>query len=329
MTRRHATTPWTVATLSASRPLRDDLADDAIRGLTSTPKTLPPKYFYDARGSELFEAITELPEYYPTRTEAAILERHAAAFIETVRPAELVELGSGASRKTRLLLEAMHAAGSGDRYVPLDISEAALVGAAAALTDDYPWLDVRGHVGDFATDLARLPRSGRRLLAFLGSTIGNLLPDDRAVLFDAIAGALVPGDAFLLGADLVKSPDILVPAYDDAAGVTAEFNRNILHVLNRELDGDLPAGAFTHRAVWNRHHERIEMHLVARRPITAHLAAIDLPVRFSAGEALVTEYSHKFRPDVLRRELAAAGLATTQVVTDDADWFALLLAVPA
>jgi L-histidine Nalpha-methyltransferase len=323
-----STAAYTIDRLSEARPWRDQLADDVREGLTRTPKLLPPKYFYDERGSELFEAITELPEYYPTRTETAILEAHAATLIARTRPAELVELGSGSSRKTRLLLEAMHATGTGDRYAPLEISEAALVGAAQALTDDYPWLEVHGHLGDFDRDLGRLPRAGRRLVAFLGSTIGNLLPPERHRLFRAVADALGPDDAFLLGADLVKSPDVLVPAYDDAAGVTAEFNRNMLRVLNRELDADLPVETFEHRAVWNHVDERIEMHLVARAGVHARFGALDLDVRFEPGEPLVTEYSCKFRVDRLTRELAGAGMQVVEPLTDDARRFAVLLAVP-
>lgn len=273
-----------------------------------------------------FEAITELPEYYPTRTETAILETHADSIVDRVRPAELVELGSGSSRKTRLLLEAMHRLGSGHTYTPVEISEAALVGAAAELTADYPWLEVHGHLGDFAGDLGRLPRTGRRLLAFLGSTIGNLLAPERRALFRTVADALGDEDAFLLGADLVKSPDVLVPAYDDAAGVTAAFNRNMLHVLNRELDGDLPVEDFRHRAVWNAADERIEMHLVAEHPVRARLAALDLDVRFAAGEPLVTEYSCKFRAEPLVRELRDAGLVTTTVLRDPDERFIVLLA---
>jgi len=316
----------TIDRLSTGSPWREELAEDVRAGLAQRPKLLPPKYLYDQRGSELFEAITELPEYYPTRTETAILESHAQAIVDRVRPAELVELGSGSSRKTRLLLEAMHAAGTGQRYAPLEISEAALVGAAGTLTADYPWLEVHGHLGDFTGDIARLPRDGGRLVAFLGSTIGNLLPDERHDLFAAVADTLGPNDAFLLGVDLVKPPEILVPAYDDPAGVTAEFNRNMLHVLNRELDGDLPVDAFVHRAVWNDTEDRIEMHLVPDRPVQARLAALELDVSFDAGEPLVTEYSCKFRVADLGDELAAAGLTTVDVMTDPREWFALLLA---
>lgn len=319
----------TIDRLSAPRPRREQLAEDVRTGLARRPKLLPPKYLYDDCGSALFEEITRLPEYYPTRTETAILEAHAHTIVTRTRPTELVELGSGSSRKTRLLLEAMHDADTGHRYAPLEISETALLGAAEALTADYPWLQVHGHLGDFTGDLPRLPRTGRRLVAFLGSTIGNLLPGGRHDLFTAVADTLAPADAFLLGADLVKSRDVLVPAYDDAAGVTAEFNRNMLRILNRELGGDLPVDTFAHRAVWNASDERIEMHLVPERPVQARLAALDLDVTFDAGEPLVTEYSCKFHVAGLVDELATAGLTTLEVMTDPQGWFAVLLAARA
>lgn len=322
-------TRLTIRRLSRERPLAEQLADDVRRGLARTPKVLPPKYLYDERGSELFEAITELPEYYPTRTETAILEAHVGGLVERLRPAELVELGSGSSRKTRLVLEAMHRSGSGDRYVPLDISETAVAQAAAKLIDDYPWLEVHGKVGDFTTDLPRLPRTGQRLITFLGSTIGNLLPPARAALLRTVATSMRDGDAFLLGVDLVKPPEVLVPAYDDAAGVTDAFNRNMLLVLNRVLDGDLPVDRFEHRAVWNAAEERIEMHLVAQGEVQAQLRAIGLPVRFDDGEPLVTEYSCKFRVEGLERELREAGLARIELLTDDRGWFAVLAATRA
>ena len=319
----------TIHRLSAGRPLAVQLAEDVRTGFARSPKVLPPKYLYDERGSELFEAITGLPEYYPTRAEAAILTANVGRLVEHVRPEELVELGSGSSQKTRMLLEAMHRTGSGHRYVPLEISETALLGAARDLLDDYPWLDVHGHLGDFATDLPAVPRRGRRLIAFLGSTIGNLLPAGRAALLERIAESMAAGDVFLLGADLVKSPATLVPAYDDAAGVTAEFNRNMLRVLNRELDGDLPVDDFDHLATWNAREERIEMHLVARRRVVARLDAIDLDVRFEPGETLVTEYSCKFRVAGITTELRSAGLETTEVWTDELDRFAVLVATVA
>ena len=286
-----------VTTLSRLRDPREELADDARRGLTATPKHLPPKHLYDARGSELFEAITRLPEYPVTRTESALLEAAADDIVAAARPAELLELGSGSSRKTRLLLEAMHRQGTGDRYAPLDVSVAAVEEAAAALVADHPWLEVRGAIGDFSRDLGKVPRDGRWLVAFLGSTIGNLL-----------------------------APAVLEAAYDDAAGITARFTTNLLVVLNRELDGDLPVDAFAHRARWDAGHERVELTLEATRAVRARLAAIDLEVTFAAGEHLLVEHSCKFRVAGITGELAAAGLEVEQLHGGEDAGFALLLA---
>jgi L-histidine Nalpha-methyltransferase len=313
--------------LTEPAPLAEQLADDVRRGLTGPHKWLPPVHFYDARGSELFELITQLDEYYPTRAEREILHQHAAELVAAVAPDELVELGSGSSAKTDLLLEAVRRSG-GHRYAALEISEAALAGATQRLADVHPWLTVDGYVGDFHSDLAAIPRHGRRLLAFLGSTLGNLDPTQREGLLGEVAATLEPTDAFLVGVDLVKSSDVLIPAYDDAQGVTAAFNRNVLHVINRELGGDLPVDSFAHRAVWNAAAERIEMHLVATTDVRAHLAAIELPLRFQAGEHVVTEHSHKFRVAPFRRELAGVGLRIAQVRTDSLDRFAVVLARP-
>ncbi len=313
--------------LSALRPLRERLATDVRQGLTGSERSLPPIYLYDDNGSALFEHITELDEYYPTRTERTILERHADELVAVIRPDELLELGSGSSAKTDLLLTAL-LDGGGHRYVALEISEAAVTPAIDRLRLQYPGLTVDGYLGDFHHDLPAIERSGRRLVTFLGSTIGNLDPSNREVLLQQIAAVLEPDDAVLLGIDLVKDPGVLVPAYDDAAGVTAAFNRNVLHVINRELDGDIPVDAFAHRAVWNAEAERIEMHLVANRSVDAHLAAIDLDLAFGRDDHIVTEHSHKFRIEGFVDELAAVGLSVDQVVTDDRGWFAEVLATP-
>lgn len=317
-----------VESLSTGRALHDELLDDVRDGFAARPRWLPPKYFYDADGSDLFEQITDLPEYYPTRAETEILEAHATELVAAVVPEQLVELGSGSSRKTVLLLEAMHDHGSGDAYVPFDVSEDAIRGAAEVLGRDHPWLDVHGYVGDFTTDLHRLPRSGRRLVAFLGSTIGNLDPAGRGALLREIHATLDADEALLLGADLVKDTDVLVAAYDDAAGVTAAFNRNVLRVLARELDADVEIDAFAHEARWNDADERIEMWLVATRDTAIHVPELDLTASFPAGEGIRTELSCKFRREALSAELEAAGLAVDRWLTDDAGRFALVLARP-
>ena len=303
----------------------DELAADARTGLTATPKSLPPRWFYDARGSELFEQITELPEYYPTRTEAQILRSHAddiasAAPVETV-----IELGSGSSTKTQLLLDAWQRAGTLRRIITVDVSTSALAEAAVGLSARYPAVDVQPVRADFTRHLDGLAKAGRTAVVFLGSTIGNLDPAERAAFFGGVRSALDPGDVLLLGTDLVKPAEILVPAYDDAAGVTAAFNLNVLHVLNRELDGDLPVEAFEHRAVWNPVAERIEMRLRARPRDPGPAGRIGLAVHFDAGEELLTEISSKFRREGITAELAAAGLELTHWWTDPARLFALSL----
>jgi len=315
-----------IVRLRTGTHLREEMAADVRAGLTAQPKSLPPKYFYDERGSRLFEAITRLPEYYPTRTETGILERIAGELVEGCHPLEIVEIGGGFSRKTELLLEPL--ARTGGRYVSLDVSEDALRGAGERLTARFPELDFTGVVGDFHTDLAEIPRSGTRLVAFLGSTVGNLEPAERAPFFAGVRDMLRKHDRFLLGLDLVKSVERLEAAYDDSARVTADFNLNVLRVLNRELAGDLPVEAFRHRATFEPEYERIEMRLVATRPVVARLAEIDLNVRFAEGEELLTEISCKFRRAGIERELAAAGLGLESWFQDEAGDFALALAAP-
>ncbi len=309
--------------------LRATLVADARRGLTATPKTLPSKYFYDARGSDLFEQITRLPEYYPTRTEEAILTRYADQIAAAAgRPDTLVELGSGSSTKTRLLLDALAAAGRLRRYVPVDVSSSALEGALDTLAVDYPALELHGVVADFEAHLDRLPSTGGRLIAFLGSTIGNLDPAERSRFLRGLRSGLGAGDAFLLGADLVKAEDRLVAAYDDAAGVTADFNRNVLRVLNASLGADFRPEDFDHVARWNSDAEWMEMILRARRAMTVRLADLDLQIAFATGEEIRTEISAKFRRPGLTAELAAAGFTLMSWWTDPSDDFALALAVP-
>jgi L-histidine N-alpha-methyltransferase len=298
---------------------------DVRRGLTTAPKDIPPKWFYDDRGSALFERITRLPEYYPTRRERAILESRAAEMARITGADTLVELGSGTSEKTRVLLDALRRQGMLTRFVPFDVSKQTLHDAAAAIEREYPGVDVQPVVGDFTLDLDTIPRKGRRLIAFLGGTIGNLLPEDRGRFLRAVGRLLEPDDYFLLGTDLVKDVDRLVAAYDDATGVTAEFNKNVLHVLNRELDADFDVNRFEHVAVFDDDREWIEMRLRSSQTQTVNLAAIDLTVEFDAGEEMRTEVSAKFRREGVERELAAAGLRLTHWWTDEAGDFALSL----
>jgi L-histidine N-alpha-methyltransferase len=306
------------------------LADDVLDGLTRPFKELPPKHFYDARGAELFDRICELPEYYPTRAERAILERQAGEIAELTGAVELVELGSGTASKTRVLLDALDDQGTLARYVPVDVTEQMVRECAEELTDEYPGLRVHGVIGDFERHLDRLPpATGPRIVAFLGGTIGNFPPGSRRRFLRGIARMLAPGDHLLMGTDLVKDPRVLQAAYDDAAGVTAEFNRNVLLVLNRELQANFDPDDFEHVALFDPVNEWIEMRLRARREHTAFVGGLDLPVHFDAGEELRTEISAKFTPERLEGDLAAAGLELVRWLTDPDDLFALTLSRPA
>ena len=305
------------------------LADDVLDGLTRPFKEIPPKHFYDSRGSALFERICELPEYYPTRTEMAILEASAAAIVDAAASVELVELGSGATVKARLLLDAMD--GAARRYVPVDVSERMVREAAVALVDEYEGMEIHGVVGDFQRHLDRVPRpvAGEpRLVALLGGTIGNFPPGSRRSLLRDVAALLDPGDHFLLGTDLVKDPAVIEAAYDDVEGVTAEFNRNVLHVMNRELGADFDPDAFDHVAFFDRRREWVEMRLRAQRPMTVRVAELDLQVEFAAGEELRTEISAKFTRERIERDYAAAGLELRGWYTDPEELFAVTLAGP-
>jgi L-histidine N-alpha-methyltransferase len=305
------------------------LAADARAGLSASPKCLPPKWFYDARGSELFEEITQLPEYYPTRTERALLDANVDEIAALSAPDTFVELGSGSSAKTRLLLDAFRRAGTLATYVPQDVSASALRAAMDALAPDYPGLALHGVVGDFTRHLDRLPRGGRRTVAFLGGTIGNLRPRDRAAFLTELRAVLRPGEQLLLGTSMVIDEPTMVAAYDDAQGVTAAFNRNVLRVLNRELAADFAVDAFDHHALWDPRHEWIEMRLRARRAMTVRVAALDLTVRFAEGEELTTETSAKFRPGGVRGWLEATGYEVTRIWTDEEGRHALTLATAA
>jgi L-histidine N-alpha-methyltransferase len=307
---------------------RAALERDVLEGLTKPQKSLPPVWFYDERGSELFDEITRLPEYYLTRAERAILSEHALDIVAAAGADTLVELGSGTSEKTRLLLDAMATKGSLERFVPFDVSEEILRSAAHDIADVYE-IDVGGVVGDFHRHLGSIPQQGRRLVVFLGSTIGNLTPPQRRVFLADLAGTMLPDDRFLLGTDLVKPIDRLLAAYDDAAGVTAEFNRNVLSVLNAELDGTFDPAAFEHVARWDDKEHRIEMHLRAREPVDAELRVLDLAVSFTTGETLLTEFSSKFTRQQVDRELREAGFVIDRSWTDPEDDFLLSLAGPA
>ncbi|MDN3026962.1 L-histidine N(alpha)-methyltransferase [Streptomyces sp. S.PB5] len=310
-----------------TRTLPEDATEAALRadvlsGLTRTPKTLPPKWFYDAHGSELFDRITELPEYYPTRAEREILVARADAIAAASGARTLVELGSGSSEKTRYLIDALTGLHT---YVPVDVSESALTQAGHALIEERPGLNVHALIADFTAELTLPETPGPRLLAFLGGTIGNLLPPERAEFFASIRALLSPGDALLLGTDLVKDEKVLVRAYDDAAGVTAAFNKNVLTVVDRELGADFDPGAFDHVALWDAENEWIEMRLRSRTAQTVKIPALDLAVDFAAGEELHTEISAKFRKEGVRAELSAAGLELSHWWTDGEGRFALSL----
>ncbi len=301
------------------------LFEDARIGLTSEPKALPPMHLYDAAGSRLFDAICNTPEYYPTRTEAALLEVVADEVMTSVRPAQLVELGSGASRKTRALLEAMHRVG-GDRYAPLDVSESIVRQAAAGLLDAYSWLHIHGMVGDYAHTLAALPAGSPRLLAFLGGSIGNYTDEEAIPFLQQMRDVMEGEDALLLGADLVKDETILHAAYNDAQGLTAAFNKNLLKVLNRELDADFHLSAFEHVAFYDSQQARIEMHLRSKHRQTIRVEALDLDVDFSEGETLHTEISRKFTRGPIEHLLDAAGLRLERWFTPANGYFSLSLA---
>jgi L-histidine N-alpha-methyltransferase len=306
--------------------LRHALEHDVRAGLSAMPKWLPPKWFYDATGSELFARITRLREYYPTRRELGILRESAADIAARAGADTLVELGSGTSEKTGLLIDALTATGRLRVYTPVDVDAVTLTDAARRLAATHPGLTVHAVCADFERHLALLPRTGRRLVAFLGGTIGNLDPPAREVFLKEMRATLRPGDTFLLGADLVKEPRRLVAAYDDKAGVTAAFNRNILRVINRELDADFEPQAFDHVALYDTRHEWIEMALRATRPMWVRIGALGLTIPFAAGEETRTEISAKFRLNRLRAELTAAGFVIHHHYTDPAGDFILVLA---
>jgi L-histidine Nalpha-methyltransferase len=321
---------WRAHVVADERTRRAAMARDVRAGLTQQPKTLPPKYFYDAVGSKLFERITRLPEYYLTRAEHDLLRTWAAEIMSRAAPGEIVEIGAGSPAKVRRLLVAANGGGPVRRYLPVDIDVEGIASAARDLERDYPDVEVYGIAGDFEHDLAHVPPAReRRLAAFLGSTLGNLEPASRTTLLGQIRSLLGAGDHVLLGVDLVKDRRPLEAAYNDREGVTAEFNRNILRVVNRGLGADFEPEAFRHRAYFNERASRIEMHLVPERPQQVHVRDLDLVVEIAPHETVWTESSYKFTRDEVRAMLAAAGLALEAWYTDDAGTFALALATSA
>jgi len=299
------------------------LAADVREGLTRDLKELPPKYLYDARGSALFDRITTLPEYYPSRAEREILNRRAPEIVVESDARELIELGSGTASKTRALLYAMAGAGSLDRYVPFDVDRSVVERCAAELLELYPGLAVHGVVGDFERHLEHIPAGDRRLFAFLGGTIGNLYPPQRAAFLRRVRRLMGPTDTLLIGTDLVKDRNVLEAAYNDSEGVTAEFNRNVLRVVNDTLDADFEPEAFEHVAFFDEANSWIEMRLRARGAQTVRVNGAQLEVSFSDGEEMRTEISAKFTRDGVERELEAAGMGLDGFYTDDDGLFGL------
>jgi len=317
---------FTLEQLTEPSDLRAQMVEDVTRGLTAKNKSIPSIYFYDDYGSELFEEITTLPEYYLTRAETEILAAHANEIMDLVRPDELMEIGAGFARKTRLLLSAMHRSGSGRRYVPVDVSDAALKHAGDSLTSAYSWLTVNAYVGDFMLDLHRVPHIGRRVVAFLGSTIGNVPPGKRHHFLDEVATSLNPGDAFVLGVDLVKDEPTMIAAYSDSQGVSARFNKNALSVINASLGGDLPLDAFEHETRFNAECSCMEQSLRASRDVHASLQAIGLDIQIVQGESIHTEFSCKFTKESITDELVMAGFSVPSIFTDSLERFALVFA---
>jgi L-histidine Nalpha-methyltransferase len=305
--------------------MAEKLRADVRDGLTSAPKVLPPKWFYDERGGRLFERITRLPEYYLSRAEREIVQARADEIAGRTAADTLVELGPGNAEKTRLLLTALTETGSLRRYIPVDVSITTLVETGEALMAEYPGVEVHGVMADFESQLALLPKGGSRLTAFLGGTIGTFEPRDRIRFLRGVRSSMDADDWLLLGVDLAKNPDVLVRAYDDPEGVTAEFNRNLLRRINRELRGNFEPDAFDHVALWDPDNEWVEMRLRSRRPQQVKVDAIGLTVHFAAGEEMRTEISAKFRRERIEAELARSGFGVREWWTDGEERFALSL----
>lgn len=323
-----ALAPLTVAVHTVGRSARDELIADVRRGFERRPRWLPPRWFYDEEGSRLFDLITELPEYYQTRTERTILVERAAEIARRTRPDSLVELGAGSCSKSRLLIDACREVGSLSSFVPFDVSDTVVQRTSRELVDEYPGLTVYGMVGDFSSHLAHIPRLGSRLVLFLGSTIGNLEVDERRVFLDEVRSLLEPGDAFLCGFDLVKDRATILRAYDDSAGVTAAFNRNVLRVINRELGADFDVDAFTHVAVYDDELDRVEMHLRAEGGGAVSIPGAEMRIDLEPGETLRTEISAKFTRATVERCLRESSMRLADWFTDPAGRFALALASP-
>lgn len=304
-----------------------DTGTDVIKGLTQQLKSLPPRYFYDARGSLLFEQICELPEYYPTRTETKILQKYGIEIAHQTGRCELIELGSGSSIKTRLLLNAYQSLGYSLRYIPIDISESILSSSARLLLNDYPSLQIQGLVGTYEVALQRLKPSlfPSRMILFLGSTLGNLRQAECDRFFAQITAALELGDYFLLGIDLQKPIEILEAAYNDRQGITAAFNLNMLNHLNQRFQGNFESSLFKHWAFYNTQEHQIEMHLVCEKAHSVRLMALDLTVNFHSGETIQTEISRKFNLSQMQQYLETQGLKPLQSWTDEQKWFGLIL----
>jgi L-histidine Nalpha-methyltransferase len=319
---------YTIDVHLSPEEVRSQMRADALAGLQGAEKSIPPVWFYDERGSRLFEMITQLPEYYPTRAERALLEEHAASIAELSKADTLVELGAGACDKTRVLLTALEEAGLLTRYVPFDVSDEFLRGAATTLSEEFGTLDIHLVIGDFHHHLAEIPMEGRRMVAFLGGTIGNLTPDQRARFLFDLNCTMSSDDSLLIGTDLVKDPKRLVAAYDDGAGVTADFNRNVLHVLNEQLGGDFAPELFRHVALWNEEEQWIEMRLRAQEPTKVTLSGAGITVQFDEGEDLLTEISAKFTPERVQHELTQAGFVLDGMWGAEEGEFLLSLAHP-
>ena len=319
---------YTIDVHLSPEEVRNQMRSDAVAGLQSKEKSIPPVWFYDERGSRLFEVITQLPEYYPTRAERALLLENASAIAELSKADTLVELGAGACDKTRVLLTALQDVGTLTRYVPFDVSDEFLRGAAATLSEEFDTLDIHLVIGDFHHHLAEIPTEGRRMIAFLGGTIGNLTPAQRARFLFDLNCTMSSDDSLLIGTDLVKDRQRLLAAYDDAAGVTADFNRNVLLVLNDQLGGDFDPELFGHVALWNEGEQWIEMRLRAAEATEVSLTGAGITVRFDEGEDLLTEISSKFTPEQVEDELFQAGFVLEEMWGAEEGEFLLSLAHP-